>query len=627
MKEKHKKEGQLLDTLTAIRRQIDGFERSTTYRKLAELILIESEERYRTLFEAANDAILLIQGDQIIDCNPKTLEIFGCTKAQVMKEYPRKFSPEFQFDGQPSHDKAKEKMRLVLEGTPQFFEWRHRRHDGLPFDAEVSLNRVELSGKVFLQAIVRDVTKRKKAEEELQGERQKLQTLLEQAPFGMVLIDSNGDYKYMNPRFRELFGYNLNDTPNGRAWLTKAYPDIAYRRNVIALWKEEIKKKSRQKKIPKTFTVTSKDKTEKTVNFKVVQLEKGGYLVSCEDITDLKRLEDELLRAQKLESIGILAGGIAHDFNNILAVVMGNISLARSHIAQDGTISNRLLEAEKACLRAKDLTQQLLTFSRGGDPVKKTIDLQGIIREVVNIVINGSDIDCQLYIADHLFTVAADEREIRQVLSNILSNSREAMMSGGSLTISVENVTASPKNELPLLERDYVRVSIEDTGSGIPKNYLQRIFDPYFTTKPLGVQKGMGLGLAICYSIVKMKVLVVDDFATMRKIVKNVLRQISIENVVEAENGKHALTVLQTEPVDLIISDWMMPEMTGIEFLKVCKGDEEKKKIPFIMVTAEGQAASVMEAIKSGVDNYIVKPFTPDKLKDAIDKARARVGK
>jgi two-component system, chemotaxis family, chemotaxis protein CheY len=124
-----------------------------------------------------------------------------------------------------------------------------------------------------------------------------------------------------------------------------------------------------------------------------------------------------------------------------------------------------------------------------------------------------------------------------------------------------------------------------------------------------------------------MKVLVVDDFATMRKIVKNVLRQISIENVVEAENGKHALTVLQTEPVDLIISDWMMPEMTGIEFLKVCKGDEEKKKIPFIMVTAEGQAASVMEAIKSGVDNYIVKPFTPDKLKDAIDKARARVGK
>jgi two-component system, chemotaxis family, chemotaxis protein CheY len=124
-----------------------------------------------------------------------------------------------------------------------------------------------------------------------------------------------------------------------------------------------------------------------------------------------------------------------------------------------------------------------------------------------------------------------------------------------------------------------------------------------------------------------MRVLVVDDFATMRKIIKNVLKQINLEDVVEAESGKHALTVLKNDPVDLIISDWIMPEMTGIEFLKACKGDDAYKGIPFIMVTAEAQKDNIMEAIKSGVDNYIVKPFTPDKLKDAIDKARARVGK
>jgi two-component system chemotaxis response regulator CheY len=124
-----------------------------------------------------------------------------------------------------------------------------------------------------------------------------------------------------------------------------------------------------------------------------------------------------------------------------------------------------------------------------------------------------------------------------------------------------------------------------------------------------------------------MRVLVVDDFATMRKIIKNVLRQISIENVVEAENGKHGLTLLKKEEIDLIISDWIMPEMTGIEFLKACKEDEEIKKIPFIMVTAEAQKDCIMEAIKSGVDNYIVKPFTPDKLRAAIDKAKERIGK
>ncbi|OPY71824.1 MAG: Chemotaxis protein CheY [Syntrophorhabdus sp. PtaU1.Bin058] len=121
-----------------------------------------------------------------------------------------------------------------------------------------------------------------------------------------------------------------------------------------------------------------------------------------------------------------------------------------------------------------------------------------------------------------------------------------------------------------------------------------------------------------------MKVLVVDDFATMRKIIKNVLKQINVESVLEAENGKHALTVLKGDTVDLIISDWIMPEMTGIEFLKACKQDDAIKKIPFIMVTAEAQKDNIMEAIKSGVDNYIVKPFTPEKLRDAIDKAKAR---
>lgn len=124
-----------------------------------------------------------------------------------------------------------------------------------------------------------------------------------------------------------------------------------------------------------------------------------------------------------------------------------------------------------------------------------------------------------------------------------------------------------------------------------------------------------------------MRVLVVDDFATMRKIIKNVLKQINIENTVEAENGRQALQTLKSDSVDLIISDWIMPEMTGIEFLRACKDDPSIKNIPFIMVTAEAQKDSVVEAIKGGVDNYIVKPFTPEKLQDAIDKAKARIGR
>ncbi|HOV91229.1 MAG TPA: response regulator [Syntrophorhabdaceae bacterium] len=124
-----------------------------------------------------------------------------------------------------------------------------------------------------------------------------------------------------------------------------------------------------------------------------------------------------------------------------------------------------------------------------------------------------------------------------------------------------------------------------------------------------------------------MNVLVVDDFSTMRKIIKNVLKQIGIESVLEAENGKMALDLLKKEEIDLIISDWIMPEMTGIDFLKACKADENIKKIPFVMVTAEAQKGNIMEAIKSGVDNYIVKPFTPEKLQAAIEKAKERISK
>jgi len=124
-----------------------------------------------------------------------------------------------------------------------------------------------------------------------------------------------------------------------------------------------------------------------------------------------------------------------------------------------------------------------------------------------------------------------------------------------------------------------------------------------------------------------MRVLVVDDFSTMRKIIKNVLKQINMDNVVEAENGKHALSILRSDSIEFIISDWIMPEMTGIEFLRACKEDEAIKNIPFVMVTAEAQKDSVLEAIKAGVDNYIVKPFTPEKLKEVIGKTMAKFGK
>jgi PAS domain S-box-containing protein len=501
-KDKGKERGRLGDELAEIRDRIEKFEKSTTYRKLAEIILVEGEQRYRALFEAANDAILLMQDDRIIDCNPKTLEIFGCSKDHVIKRYPEKFFPGLQPDGNPSSALDRKRKDLALAGAPQFYEWRYRRYDGVVFDAEVSLSRVEVSEKVFLQAIVRDVTERKRAEESLQAERENFEALLDQAPFGMVAIGTSGVFKYINPKFKEFFGYDLQDVPNGKEWVKRAYPDPFYRRSVIAAWKEDTSDTGAGRRIPRTFVVTSKNGAEKVADFIMVGLQTGDYLMTCEDVTERKRMADELLKAQKLESIGILAGGVAHDFNNILTVIMGNISLARSYLMGQDVASQRLAEAEKACIRAKDLTRQLLTFSEGGGSMKKIIDLGVIARDMVRQLLKDSTIEYEFLPTHDLFPVEADEREIRQVIMNIITNAREAMASGGTLFVSAENITSTPKDELPLLERTYVRLSIQDNGSGIPKAYLSRIFDPYFTTKELGNQKGMGLGLAICYSIV-----------------------------------------------------------------------------------------------------------------------------
>lgn len=223
----------------------------------------------------------------------------------------------------------------------------------------------------------------------------------------------------------------------------------------------------------------------------------------CDDVKEYEKVEHETLNPQKLESIGILAGGVAHDFNNILTIIMGNVSLARSLLTSGGAIDEKLREAEKACIRAKELTQQLLAFSNGGDPVKRVVHLESVIVNAVCLSLSGFAIDRRFAFAEDLFAVEADERQIGQVIGLIIGNAREAMPSGGTVDVSAENVTVNHKDEFPPAGKTYVKISISDTGRGIPKTHQPHMFDPCFTTKDGGTQKAMGLGPAICYSIVR----------------------------------------------------------------------------------------------------------------------------
>lgn len=220
-------------------------------------------------------------------------------------------------------------------------------------------------------------------------------------------------------------------------------------------------------------------------------------------IIEKQQMEVELLKARKLESVGILAGGIAHDFNNLLTAIMGNISLAKMHLSPGDRIYDMLDKAEHASMRAGDLTNQLITFSKGGTPFKKTVLIGELIKSVAHFSLSDSDVSSRFDIPADLLPVEIDESQIRQVIHNMIVNAEEAMPNGGTIHISAENIVIAGGEGLPLEEGKHLKISIKDQGIGIHEDNLHRIFDPYFTTKEMGSCKGMGLGLSICYSIVK----------------------------------------------------------------------------------------------------------------------------
>ncbi len=229
-----------------------------------------------------------------------------------------------------------------------------------------------------------------------------------------------------------------------------------------------------------------------------------GTVIVFRDISPEKRMEEEILQVRKLESLGVLAGGIAHDFNNLLAVILGNISFGKMFLKKkENKVFDRLIEAEKACMRGKELTYQLLAFARGGEPLRRTMAAAELIEDSVRSCLDGSEVSVSFSFPGDLPLLKVDEGQMRQVIQKIVKNADEAMGNKGVLQVEAAHITLGPGNPLALKPGSYVCISLRDEGPGIAGSDLQRIFDPYFTKKDLGNEKGTGLGLSICYSIVK----------------------------------------------------------------------------------------------------------------------------
>jgi signal transduction histidine kinase len=229
-----------------------------------------------------------------------------------------------------------------------------------------------------------------------------------------------------------------------------------------------------------------------------------GAVETLEDVTEQKRSEEELVKIKKLESLGMLADGIAHDFGSLLSAILRNIFLAKISVTDEDKILEQGLEiAEKASLQAKELTNRLITFSKGGNPIRKATSLAPLLRETAAISIQDATIQCSFDLPGDLWPVEIDDSQIKQVFQNLLSNAWEAMPDGGIVYIRAYNTVVSASDKLPLTSGKYVKWSVQDHGVGISKEHREKLFEPYFTTKQKSASTGIGLGLAMCYAIVK----------------------------------------------------------------------------------------------------------------------------
>jgi len=471
-----------------------GTVKDITERKRAEETLQEREERYRTLFQTANDAIFLMEGEQFIDCNETTLKMFGCTREQIIGQPPYRFSPPRQSDGRDSKEKATGKITAALEGQPQFFEWQHCRCDGTVFDAEVSLNRLELAGRFHILAAVRDITERKKAEQELK----KLSVAVVQSANMIVITDPRGIIEYVNPQFSRITGYNLTKAISKPISILKSgkhdkefYKDLWQTITSGKTWTGNLQNRRKNGDIYwERQTITP------------IFDEKGqvSYFLSIgDDITSEIITQQKLVEADKMSAVGMLAAGVAHEFKNYLTGIIGNASFALTDLEEDGGVQlahETLTKIIELGERANDVAMSLLTYSKADPEDFNREDIRKIITKSINLVekeMKNLSIEIVTYFRE-VPEVKVSTSKMQQLLLNLLINAQHAIKSNGVITIAL------------LAEDDHLKIKVGDTGFGIPPKNLSKIFDPFFSTKGVWGKDelvGTGMGLSICRNIAR----------------------------------------------------------------------------------------------------------------------------
>lgn len=466
--------------------------------KRAESELRESEERWRAMSEATTEGIVIQNADGIIvDCNRSAERILGVPASELLgASVSDRCWRALREDGTPMPCSEYPSVITLTSGRPC-----HGAIIGLERDDAsivwLSVNSQPLHGEnqephAVVVTFV-DISERKRMDQSLRFQT-KLLDLIGEA---VIATDLRGVVTYWN-RFAETLyscsaaeaiGQPLDSLIMARDDIQPAEMIAAVARE--GMWTGEFQVRRRDSSVfPVSLTLTTICDEQGVV---------VGVVALSVDNTERKRMEDELIRVQKLESIGVLAGGIAHDFNNILTAVLGNIDLARMYADKNKQVVGVLDEAERAFWRARGLTQQLLTFAKGGAPIRRVLAIGEVLRDAARLAITGSTARCECNIPGDLWAAEFDAGQISQVMNNLIINAKQAMPAGGVVRITAQN-THLARGQVPSLAAGrYIKITVADEGVGIPREHLSKIFDPYFTTK----KKGTGLGLATTYSIIR----------------------------------------------------------------------------------------------------------------------------
>jgi PAS domain S-box-containing protein len=508
-----------------------------------------------------------------------------------------------------------------------------------------------------------DIEKRQKAENALIESEQKYRGLIEKASDAIFVINAeSGTILDVNKKGIELLGRSGKE--------------------LIGIHHSQLHPSDETEKYISLFKTLANQLTPADIEYHV--LHKDGYRIPVEisssvmeldgkrisqwifrDIRERLTLEEEIQKAQRLESAGLMAGGIAHDFNNLLTAILGNISLAKMYATPGDKITARLAETEKAILRAQALTQQLLTFAKGGVPITKTVDLSETIKESTEFILRGTNLKCNCDIPRKLWPIEADTGQISQVLHNLIINAYQVMPDGGECRVEAKNVVIDKADSIPLPAGKYIQISVRDEGAGIPKENLPRIFDPFFTTKV----KGSGLGLSTSYAIVRKhgglltvdtemgvgsifhvylpvsanpismdtadkegdgvimgegRVLLMDDEEFIREIAAELLSHLGYE-VDLAVEGKEAIDLYKKamdggKPYDVVIMDLTIPGgMGGKEAIVELK--EIDPNVKAIVSSGYANDPILADYKKYGFTGMVPKPYKIEELSKALHEA------